>query len=203
MQMSVEVCTGKSFCEMELPIPHPDKQKEIVKEYNTIVNRMALNNQLIKKLEETAQAIYKQWFVDFDNGSDEKVELGKYLIINPSLSIRKDDLINYVEMNDLSTDNMCVNNFVQRPFTAGSKFQNNDILLARITPCLENGKTGFVNFLNENEIAFGSTEFIVMRARKDVSPFWVYCLAKDEDFRSYAISSMVGFREGKEFMKII
>lgn len=56
----------EDFCDMQLPIPHPDKQKEIVKEYNTIVNRIALNNQLIQKLEETAQAIYKQWFVDFE-----------------------------------------------------------------------------------------------------------------------------------------
>ena len=54
----------KSFCEMDLPVPKPDKQKEIVKEYHTIVNRIALNNQLIQKLEETAQAIYKQWFVN-------------------------------------------------------------------------------------------------------------------------------------------
>jgi len=54
----------KSFCEMDIPIPHPDKQREIVKEYNTIVNRINLNNQLIQKLEETAQAIYKQWFVE-------------------------------------------------------------------------------------------------------------------------------------------
>lgn len=56
----------EDFCDMQLPIPKPDKQKEIVKEYNTIVNRIALNNQLIQKLEETAQAIYKQWFVDFE-----------------------------------------------------------------------------------------------------------------------------------------
>lgn len=56
----------KSFCDMQLPIPSPDKQKEIVKEYNTILNRIDLNNQLIQKLEETAQAIYKQWFVDFE-----------------------------------------------------------------------------------------------------------------------------------------
>lgn len=56
----------KAFCDMQLPIPHIDKQKEIVKEYNVILNRIALNNQLIQKLEETAQAIYKQWFVDFE-----------------------------------------------------------------------------------------------------------------------------------------
>lgn len=54
----------KSLCDMQLPIPHPDKQREIVKEYNTIQNRIDLNNQLIKKLEETAQAIYREWFVE-------------------------------------------------------------------------------------------------------------------------------------------
>ena len=55
-----------AFCEMQLPVPHPDKQKEIVAEYNTIQNRIDLNKQLIQKLEETAQAIYKNWFVDFE-----------------------------------------------------------------------------------------------------------------------------------------
>jgi len=56
----------EDFCDMKLPIPEIDKQKEILIEYNILVNRIALNNQLIQKLEETAQAIYKQWFVDFE-----------------------------------------------------------------------------------------------------------------------------------------
>ena len=56
----------KDFCNMQLPIPAIAKQREIVKEYNVLVNRVALNNQLNQKLEETAQAIYKQWFVDFE-----------------------------------------------------------------------------------------------------------------------------------------
>jgi type I restriction enzyme S subunit len=56
----------ESFCEMDLPVPNPDKQKEIVKEYNSIVNRIKLNNHLINKLELTARTIYKQWFVDFE-----------------------------------------------------------------------------------------------------------------------------------------
>ena len=54
----------KSFCDMRLPVPHIDKQREIVKEYNTVQNRIALNQQLIQKLEETAQAIYREWFVE-------------------------------------------------------------------------------------------------------------------------------------------
>ena len=56
----------EDFCDMKLPVPKPDKQKEIVKEYNVLVNRIELNNKLIQKLEEAAQAIYKQWFVDFE-----------------------------------------------------------------------------------------------------------------------------------------
>ncbi len=63
----------EDFCDMQLPIPHIDKQKEIVKEYNTIINRINLNNQLIQKLEETAQAVYKQWFVDFEFPNTEGV----------------------------------------------------------------------------------------------------------------------------------
>lgn len=61
----------EDFCNLKLPIPHIDKQKEIVKEYNVLVNRITLNNQLNKKLEETAQAIYKQWFVDFEFPDEE------------------------------------------------------------------------------------------------------------------------------------
>jgi type I restriction enzyme S subunit len=54
----------KSFCDMRIPIPSIDKQREIVKEYNVIQDRIKLNEALIRKLEETAQAIYRQWFVE-------------------------------------------------------------------------------------------------------------------------------------------
>jgi type I restriction enzyme S subunit len=56
----------EDFENLKMPIPHPDKQREIVKKYNVIQNRIALNQQLILRLEETAQAIYKQWFVEFE-----------------------------------------------------------------------------------------------------------------------------------------
>jgi len=56
----------EDFCNMQLPIPSPDKQKEIVKEYKIITDRIALNERMVQRLEETAQAIYRQWFVDFE-----------------------------------------------------------------------------------------------------------------------------------------
>ena len=83
-----EMFSWEDMCEVMLPIPHPNKQKEIVKEYNIIVNRIALNNQLIQKLEETAQAIYKQWFVEFEfpdeNGKPYKSNGGE-MVFNEEL----------------------------------------------------------------------------------------------------------------------
>jgi type I restriction enzyme S subunit len=174
-----------------LPVPHINKQREIVAEYNTIQNRIKLNEQLIQKLEETAQAIYREWFVEGD-ANEEMTLLKDYVETNPKLELRKGKLSPYIEMANLSESSMCIDGMVTREYQGGSRFQNNDTLLARITPCLENGKTAFVNILKEKEVAAGSTEFIVMRAKKSISPYWVYCLAKDEGFRSFAISSMIG-----------
>lgn len=186
-----EIFDWEEMCNTLLPIPSITKQREIVKEYNIIQNRIALNQQLIQKLEETAQAIYKRWFVD-EPGEVKKVKLNLYVKTNPQLALKKNAIATYVEMNDLTTTSMRIAGSIKREFIGGSKFQNNDTLLARITPCLENGKTAFVDILEKGEIAAGSTEFIVMRAKGSISPYWVYCLARDEDFRSYAISSMVG-----------
>ena len=61
----------EDFLNLQLPIPSPEKQREIVAEYNAVQKRIDLNNQLIQKLEETAQAVYKQWFVDFEFPNEE------------------------------------------------------------------------------------------------------------------------------------
>jgi len=86
---------------------------------------------------------------------------------------------------------MVIQNAIKRDGRSGSKFRNGDTLFARITPCLENGKTAFVNFMAENEVGRGSTEFIVLRSRS-LTPEFVYCLARTYDFREHAIKSMIG-----------
>ena len=78
-------------------------------------------------------------------------------------------------------------------YKSGSKFRNGDTLLARITPCLENGKTAFVDFLEPDEVGFGSTEFIVMREKIDITDKeFLYYFAMSKDFREMAIKSMTG-----------
>ena len=81
---------------------------------------------------------------------------------------------------------------VLREFKSGKKFRNGDTLLARITPCLENGKTAFVDVLDEGEVAWGSTEYIVMRTKDPLPKFYSYVLARSEHFREHAIRSMTG-----------
>jgi type I restriction enzyme S subunit len=71
-----EIFGWDEMCDTELPIPSIEKQREIVKEYHVIQNQMALNNQLIFKLEETAQAIYKQWFVEGTEENWEEKSIG-------------------------------------------------------------------------------------------------------------------------------
>lgn len=181
------------FCELKLPIPSIEKQREIVREYNVINDRIALNEQLMTKLEQNMFYLFEELFPE--HGHDIKVQhhkLDTLINFNPQHSIKKNTPTTYIEMADISVDSMMISNSIIRPFTSGSKFKNEDTLFARITPCLENGKTAFVHFLQSDEIAHGSTEFIIMRSKGLVSPYWIYCLAKNENFRSYAISSMIG-----------
>jgi type I restriction enzyme S subunit len=84
--------------------------------------------------------------------------------------------------------------------SSGSKFQNGDTLFARITPCLENGKTGYVQSLGDGQVGRGSTEFIVFRGRLVGSAF-TYLLARSETFRSNAIKSMSG-ASGRQRVRI-
>ena len=92
----------------------------------------------------------------------------------------------------LSETSMVIKDKEHRTGNSGTKFKNGDTLFARITPSLENGKTGYVQFLDdENPIGFGSTEFIVLRS-KTLTPEYVYCLARSNNFRENAIKSMTG-----------
>lgn len=80
----------------------------------------------------------------------------------------------------------------EKEFVGGMKFKNGDTLMARITPCLENGKVAYVNFLKDEEIAFGSTEYIVMTAKENLFPELLYTLCRFPSFVSYATKNMNG-----------
>lgn len=112
---------------------------------------------------------------------------------NPSRPLSKGKEFPFIDMASLPVNGRDINEVSNKVFNGGgAKFKNGDTLFARITPCLENGKTAKVENLPVGCIAHGSTEFIVLSAKSKDDEDFVYYLARLPDFRSYAISRMEG-----------
>ena len=119
--------------------------------------------------------------------------LYEYVDINPKETILKGMMAKKITMDKLQPFCRDISNYELAKFSGGAKFRNGDTIMARITPCLENGKTSKVNILEQDEIGFGSTEFIVFRAKEGyTTPDYVYYLVKSSIIREPAIKSMVG-----------
>lgn len=188
------------------PLTIQQRIASILSAYDELIEN---SQRRIKILESMARAIYREWFVHFRFPGHESVPLvpspmgemprgwkvkmlPECVYINPRVTVPREGEKPFVPMSCLSSDSMLISDVEVRAGNSGSKFQNGDTLVARITPCLENGKTGFVQFLTSaNAVAFGSTEFIVLRSRT-LTPEFVYCLARSEEFRGVAIKSMSG-----------
>ena len=112
---------------------------------------------------------------------------------NPSRPLSKGKEAPFIDMASLPVNGRDINEVSNKVFNGGgAKFKNGDTLFARITPCLENGKTAKVENLPVDCIAHGSTEFIVLSAKSKDDEDFVYYLARSPDFRNYAISRMEG-----------
>jgi type I restriction enzyme S subunit len=122
----------------------------------------------------------------------ESVPASRLVEFNPSEPLRKETEAPYIEMAALPTSGSWPEPPVFRPYGSGMRFRNGDTLLSRITPCLENGKTAFVQCLPDNAVGWGSTEYIVMRPKLPVPQEFGYLLARDDGFREQAIRSMTG-----------
>ncbi len=120
-------------------------------------------------------------------------KLGEIVEINPTESIKKGTIAKKIGMDILQPFCRSISSFSTEAYSGGAKFRNKDTIMARITPCLENGKTAMVNILGDNEIGFGSTEYIVFRAKDNISDsYFIYYLITSSSIREPAIKSMVG-----------
>ncbi len=122
------------------------------------------------------------------------VELGDVVQINPRRTLTKKEKAFHLAMKDVEVYKREIISHSSKEFSgSGTRFQNGDTLLARITPCLENGKTVYVDCLKSNQVGHGSTEFIVLSAIEGKTDnLFVYYLARDPSFRTFAIHSMQG-----------
>lgn len=118
--------------------------------------------------------------------------LPELIEVNPRRLLRKEDLAPYLDMANMPTRGHAPDKVIERAFGSGMRFINGDTLVARITPCLENGKTAFVDFLRGDQVGWGSTEYIVLRPKPPLPQEFAYCLARSVTFREFAIQSMTG-----------
>ncbi|MCI1958407.1 MAG: restriction endonuclease subunit S [Clostridia bacterium] len=126
-------------------------------------------------------------------GEWKKVKLRDVVQFNPKESIPRGEISKKISMDKLEPHTKYIHSYDKAKYSGGTKFRNGDTLFARITPCLENGKTSQVTLLNENEVGFGSTEFIVLREIENISDKnFIYYLSISPEFRNVAIKSMVG-----------
>lgn len=201
---------------LKLLIPSIKEQNEIVNILGALENKIDNNNSIISNLEKLAQTLFKRWFVDFEfpNENEEPYkssggemvgnEFGsipegwavgtasELFYFSPTTPLKKGEITDYVEMKDLNSSAV-ISSWSKREFAgSGSKFMNGDTLLARITPCLENGKIGFVDFMEEDATGWGSTEFITIRSKPGYSKTLSYFFASNPEFKLFAIKNMNG-----------
>ncbi len=221
-QVAVAGITGGDLAKLEIPIPPLPDQRAIAHILGKLDDKIELNRRGNQSLEAMARALFKDWFVDFgpvrakmegrepylpadlwqlfpdrldDEGKPEGWEVvpaSKLIEFNPTEPLPKGTPAPYLDMASLPTSGSWSEPPIMRDFGSGMRFRNGDTLLARITPCLENGKTAFVQCLPDDTVGWGSTEYIVMRPKAPVPAGYAYLLARDDAFREHAIRSMTG-----------
>lgn len=181
-----ENISGTSIGRFPILLPtHPAEQKAVVGVLSSLDDKIDLLHRQNSTLEAMAKTIFWQLFV-FETTNREAGIISNLVEFNPPRQLTKGVIAPYLEMADLGTSTFHPKNWCERQFTSGMKFINGDTLLARITPCLENGKAAHVTFLKEGQVGWGSTEYIVMRSKLGLHPFFTYILSRNKDFKDYA-----------------
>ena len=181
--------TWDDICRLELPIPPIENQLEIVNSYKAITERIALKQKINDNLEATAQAYFDSLFFD---ESEPNCTLADIALVNPVRPLAKGVEARYFEMETLPTNGCIPTGDFIKPYNGGVRFINGDTLIARITPCLENGKAAYINILEDNEVAFGSTEYIVFASKGNMPSSFYYFLIRNAKFVTFALQFMNG-----------
>ena len=181
--------TWDDICRLELPIPPIENQLEIVNIYKAITERIALKQKINDNLEATAQAYFDSLFFD---ESEPNCTLADIALVNPVRPLAKGVEARYFEMATLPTNGCIPTGDFIKPYNGGVRFINGDTLIARITPCLENGKAAYINILEDNEVAFGSTEYIVFASKGNMPSSFYYFLIRNAKFVTFALQFMNG-----------
>lgn len=181
--------TIKDLKELIVFLPSIKLQKDITTILHTLDEKIRLNNKMNDNLQQQAFLLFERLLI---NSAHTECSLDCIASINPKRNLSRNKIARCIEMSRLSTESAFPSGWEEKIFNGGMRFANGDTLFARITPCLENGKAAFINFLDPSEVAFGSTEYIVLASKGIVPPEFLYCLVRSSAFREYAIKNMNG-----------
>lgn len=184
-----EIMDWDEMCKVELPVPSIEKQRSIVKAYDTITDRIELKRKINDNLEAQTQALFDELFLR-DGMPD--CTLSEIANVNPTRTLSKGCIAKCYDMSCLPTRGCIPEGGEMKAYNGGVRFQNGDTLIARITPCLENGKAAYINILNDKEVAFGSTEYIVFSPVDTMPSSFYYFLIRSKKFRTFALQYMNG-----------
>lgn len=184
-----EIFDWDELCKVELPVPSIDKQRSIVRAYQNITERIELKRRINDNLEAQTQALFDELFLR-DGMPD--CTLSEIANVNPTRTLSKGCIAKCYDMSCLPTRGCVPEGGEIKAYNGGVRFQNGDTLIARITPCLENGKAAYINILNDKEVAFGSTEYIVFSPVDTMPSSFYYFLIRSKKFRAFALQYMNG-----------
>lgn len=178
-----------SLRDFPIQVPSAEIRNNITSILRNLDDRIAINTAINENLEQQAYFLLENIL---STPHDNMCCLSDIANINPRYTLSKGIKARYIDMSQLSTTTSFPNDWAFRGYNGGIKFRNKDTIMARITPCLENGKTAYIDFLANDEIAFGSTEYIVLSPKNNTPPELLYCIVRYPEFRNYATVNMNG-----------
>ena len=174
---------------LDIAVPSYEEQHLIGRILRNLDDKIKINNKINENLQQQAFSVFDNLI---SNAESSDCNVADYAFLNPQRALTKNKVSRSIDMSQLSTSGAFPSGWEMKPFNGGMRFTNGDTILARITPCLENGKTAFIDFLDDGEVAFGSTEYIVLAPKNDTPPEMLYCLARYPVFVDYAVKNMNG-----------
>jgi type I restriction enzyme S subunit len=188
---SVQPMLNRNYiANIPVDVPPIHEQRRIAATLGALDAKIDSNRRLITLTEGLARAHFSRLF-QIDH-LDTGLPLSTLIRINPRRVLPAGQNSTYVGMASLPESSAEVYEWEQKPAGSGQRFTNGDVLMARITPCLQNGKTAIVDMLQPGEVGWGSTEYVVLAPKADVTTAWIYCLVRDDRVRDFAIRSMSG-----------
>lgn len=174
---------------LEIHLPPLSEQVGIAKVLGALDDKIAASQLAIHKIH---ALLHAKWHAITSTEASSTQPISSIADVNPRTSKPQSDECSFLEMKELPEYGLIVDRWGKRETKGGTKFKNGDVLLARITPCFENGKMAIVDFLEDDEVGMGSTEYIVFRPKEGTPAAAIHAIISSPEFRGFGYKALTG-----------